>query len=359
MLEFVPGESLDAHIRRGALPLDEALPLAGQVAEALEAAHDKGIVHRDLKPANIAVTPDGRAKILDFGLAKALDPAATTSTPAMSQSPTMVTMTAGVIIGTAAYMSPEQARGKPVDRRADIWAFGCVLYEMVTGTPAFDGETVSDTIGAIMRADPDWSRLPPDTPANVRALLQRCLRKDARARLPHIGVARLELSEPAAAHTGEPTRVARASIVPWGMAAVLAIALAAIGASVWLRQPEQSLGLVRFEIQPADETWTFGHTVPQRGMRTAGAAFCRVTGRPHAGLRALARRVNEPLGPPALVGRSSHAAAHRGRVIPLLVARRTRGRVLHRERTQESLHCRWRRADAVSGRKRGRRHLAG
>ncbi len=183
------------------LPLEEALPIARQIAEALEAAHDHGIVHRDLKPGNIKLRPDGTVKVLDFGLAKARDPVDVEhdiKRPEASQSPTLTTpaMTrAGVILGTAAYMSPEQARGMPVDKRTDIWAFGCVLYEMLTGSRAFEGDHVTDTLAAVVRADPDWSRLPPGTPLGVRRLLGRCLEKNRTRRLRDIGDAVLDLDD--------------------------------------------------------------------------------------------------------------------------------------------------------------------
>ena len=182
VMELVEGDDLAQRLARGAIPLDEALPIARQIAEALEAAHEQGIIHRDLKPANIKVRPDGTVKVLDFGLAKALDPA-TGGSPSVSHSPTITwpaMMTGvGVVLGTAAYMSPEQARGKPVDKRADIWAFGCVLYEMLTGKRAFKGQHVSDTLVAILRDEPDGSALPANTPTAVRKLLRRCLEKDA------------------------------------------------------------------------------------------------------------------------------------------------------------------------------------
>jgi eukaryotic-like serine/threonine-protein kinase len=195
-MELVEGDDLAARLSRGPMPVAETIEVARQVAEALEVAHEKGIIHRDLKPANVKLTADGQVKVLDFGLAKALDdeaPAANSST--MSHSPTLTSPMTGanVILGTAAYMSPEQSRGKLVDRRADIWAFGCVLYECLTGRRAFAGETVSDTIAKILEREPDWTALPARTPAKVRELLQRCLEKDARKRLRDIGDARVEL----------------------------------------------------------------------------------------------------------------------------------------------------------------------
>ena len=170
VMELVEGPTLADRIAQGAVPLDEALPIAKQIAEALEAAHEQGTIHRDLKPANIKVKADGAVKVLDFGLAKAMDPAGAMS-PSMSQSPTLTTpaMTqAGVILGTAAYMSPEQARGKPVDKRADIWAFGAVLYEMLTGARAFQGEDVGETLAAVVKSEVDWSPLPAATPVPMR-----------------------------------------------------------------------------------------------------------------------------------------------------------------------------------------------
>ena len=166
VMELVEGEDLSQRIARGAIPLDEALPIAKQIAEALEAAHEQGIIHRDLKPANIKVRADGTVKVLDFGLAKAMEPASATRANAMS-SPTlsMHATQAGIILGTAAYMSPEQAVGKPVDKRSDLWAFGVVVFEMLTGRPVFTGETVSHVLAAVLRAEPDWSALPAHTPA--------------------------------------------------------------------------------------------------------------------------------------------------------------------------------------------------
>src|ERR1700745_2119806 len=183
VMELVEGPTLADRIKEGAIPLEEALPIAKQIAEALEYAHERGIVHRDLKPANIKVTQDDKVKVLDFGLAKALqdDPSAQD----ISNSPTLsiAATKAGIILGTAAYMSPEQAKGKTVDRRADIWSFGVVFFEMLTGHQTFVGETATDIMAAVVRAEPDWSLLPKNLPGRVRELLQRCLVKDDKRRL--------------------------------------------------------------------------------------------------------------------------------------------------------------------------------
>src|SRR5271154_755769 len=195
VMELVEGPTLADRIKQGPIPIDETLRIAKQISDALEYAHERGIVHRDLKPANVKVTNDDAVKVLDFGLAKAIEGDA--SSIDISTSPTMSRMAtlAGVLLGTAAYMSPEQAKGKPVDRRADIWAFGCVLYEMLTGKMAFRGETVTDTLAAVIKEEPDWSRLPAGTPVRVRVLLQRCLQKDPKQRLRDIGDARISLEE--------------------------------------------------------------------------------------------------------------------------------------------------------------------
>ncbi len=211
ILELVDGDTLAQRLearRSGSscgLPLDDALDISRQIADALDAAHERGIVHRDLKPANIKITPDGVVKVLDFGLAKGANARAD---EALADSPTMMGSTqGGMLLGTAPYMSPEQARGKTVDRRADIWAFGCLLYELLTGAPAFHGETISDVLVGILEREPDWSRLPLSTPPHVVRLLQRCLRKDVKRRLRDIGDARVEFDEPpAAAPTVPPKR---------------------------------------------------------------------------------------------------------------------------------------------------------
>ena len=185
VMEFVEGDDLSQRIAHGAIPIDEALLIARQIADALEAAHEQGIIHRDLKPANIKVRADGTVKVLDFGLAKALEPAGVMSAT-VSMSPTLTTpaMTqAGMILGTAAYMSPEQARGTPADKRADLWGFGVVLWEMLTGTRLFEGATVSDTIASVLKSEPDWTALAPTTHPAIRRLLRRCLEKDRRRRL--------------------------------------------------------------------------------------------------------------------------------------------------------------------------------
>jgi dipeptidyl aminopeptidase/acylaminoacyl peptidase len=192
VMELVDGEDLAARIARGPIPLDEALVIARQIVDALQAAHEAGIVHRDLKPANIKVRRDGTVKVLDFGLAKALETTPSHESPTIT-SPAITS--AGLILGTAAYMAPEQARGKPVDNRADIWAFGCVLYEMLTGRQLFAGETVSDTIAAILSREATFEALPQNTPRSIRTLLRRCLTRDPRARLHHIADARLELDD--------------------------------------------------------------------------------------------------------------------------------------------------------------------
>lgn len=236
VLELVEGDTLDDRVRRGPLPLSEALAVAQQIADALDAAHGSGIIHRDLKPANIKITPEGVVKVLDFGLAKALS--AEGSAPDLSTCPTITAdgTSAGVILGTAAYMSPEQTRGRPLDKRTDIWAFGCVLYQMLTGRLAFRGETLSDTIAAILEREPDWTVLPVATPSAVRRLLQRCLEKDPRRRLRDMGDARHWMEEVA---TGEAGVGAAASRFPRRRLAGLlgAVALASAGAGWLFRVP--------------------------------------------------------------------------------------------------------------------------
>ena len=215
VMELVEGEELADRIARGPVAFHEAFQIAGQVAEALEAAHEKGIVHRDLKPANVKVRPDGTAKVLDFGLAKAWEEPAGTSDPAHSPTVTGVYTRAGVILGTVAYMSPEQARGKPVDKRTDIWAFGCVLYEMLTGAAAFRGETVPDVMAAIVTRDPDWEALPVALPEGARTVLRRCLEKDPKRRLRDIGEARVALEDVGVAETALPVAAARGPVSPF------------------------------------------------------------------------------------------------------------------------------------------------
>ena len=235
VMELVEGEDLAHRIARGPIPIEDALPIAKQIADALEAAHEQGIIHRDLKPANIKVRPDGTVKVLDFGLAKAIDPVG--SAPNVSQSPTITTpaMTqAGMILGTAAYMSPEQAKGRAADKRSDVWAFGCVLYEMLTGARAFEGDDVTDTLASVLRADPIWTALPATTPSLIRRLLRRCLEKHRNRRLHDIGDARLDLEESLSGVFDGVTPVAASPQVRWRRAAATAtIASLATGVAVW------------------------------------------------------------------------------------------------------------------------------
>jgi len=267
ILELVEGEDLSQRIARGAIPLDEALPIARQIAEALEAAHDHGIIHRDLKPANVKVRPDGTVKVLDFGLAKAMGPAeAGHYNPSgvrlqadLANSPTLSihATEAGVILGTAAYMSPEQARGKAVDRRADIWAFGAVLFEMLTGKRAFAGADISDTLVSVLRDDPDWSALPADTPPGVVQALHVCMRKDPKQRVRDIAAVRLSMDGAfdTSAMRGAatmPAHVPRASTrkLPIVAGLLLAAALASVTTWALTRSKPAAAQPVRFTVTP-------------------------------------------------------------------------------------------------------------
>jgi serine/threonine-protein kinase len=244
VLELVEGVDLAERLSEGPIAEDDALQVCLQVAEALEAAHEQGVVHRDLKPANIKVSPDGTVKVLDFGLAKALE--IEMASGDLSRSPTLMASSPtvqGVILGTAAYMSPEQARGKIVDRRADIWAFGCVLYEMLTGKTLFRGETVSDTLAAVLKTQPDWDALPSGTPASIRKLLHRCLDKDPRQRLRDIGEARIVIDRVLRGEAVEETRTAvdergRSPLQRFMWPAVAVIVAALAGALAWIVKPD-------------------------------------------------------------------------------------------------------------------------
>jgi len=244
VMELVEGDDLSQRIKKGAIPIDEALPIAKQIAEALEAAHEQGIIHRDLKPANIKVRPDGTVKVLDFGLAKALDPTAASSTEAMN-SPTITSpaMTqAGMILGTAAYMAPEQARGKVVGKRADIWAFGAVLFEMLTGTRAFGGDDVAETLANVINKEPAWEALPLTVPSHMQQALRLCLKKSSRERVPDIGAVRLALEgafEAAATQAATPILTAPQPV--WRrvlpVAAAVAISVLLTAAAAWRLWP--------------------------------------------------------------------------------------------------------------------------
>jgi serine/threonine-protein kinase len=266
VLELVEGSDLAQRLAAGPLPLPEALSIARQVAAALEEAHERGIVHRDLKPANIKVTPDGQVKVLDFGLAKAMEqPAAGGSSASLSPTITTAATRAGVLLGTAAYMSPEQARGGTVDRRADIWGFGCVLLEMLTGRNTFSESTISDTLASVLRSEPDWKRLPEDAPAGLRRLLRRCLQKDPRQRLRDIGEARIALDDLLSGAPGDDAVPAAPAVESrrgrWALAMAGAVVLAAAAtalAVLSLSPGPVPAPLSKFEISPdnldVDET---------------------------------------------------------------------------------------------------------
>ena len=248
VMEFVEGEDLSQRLARGAVPLDEAIPIAKQIADAIESAHEQGVIHRDLKPANVKLRPDGTVKVLDFGLAKALgapvgDTSVSNSALLLSPTFTSPAMTQlGIILGTAAYMAPEQARGKVVDKRADVWAFGVVLFEMLSGTRAFEGSEVSDTLAFVLTKEPDWNALPEGTPVPVRRLLRRCLQKDRKQRLADIADARIELDEalvPPPAAERAPVAAAppaKRSLVPAVAGALVAGAVLG-GVAVWKALP--------------------------------------------------------------------------------------------------------------------------
>ncbi len=285
VMELVEGETLEERIARSSnsrtsssgsrkgLQPEDSLQIAKQITEALEYAHERGVVHRDLKPANVKITPEGAVKVLDFGLAKVLTGGDSSVSLDPSNSPTISAMATqmGIILGTAAYMAPEQAKGKPVDRRADIWAFGCVLYEMLTGKKAFEGETITDIIAAVVTKDPDWTLLPDTTPPAARRLLQRCLQKDPRQRLRDIGDVRLAIEETMSgadagteAYTGRATQAKPTSplrrYLPWGVAAAFCV-LSAILAFFYFRSGTPAAPTTRTLIM-APEKLQFGFSNP-------------------------------------------------------------------------------------------------
>ncbi len=304
IMELVEGPTLADRIRQGPVPMDEALPIARQICEALEFAHEHAVIHRDLKPANVKVTPDDAVKVLDFGLAKALegDPASVD----IATSPTMSRMAtqAGILLGTAAYMSPEQAKGKSVDRRADIWAFGCVLYEMLTGKMAFRGETVTDTLAAVIKEEPDWSLLPANTPVRIRVLLQRCLQKDPKQRLRDIGDARISLDE---VISGAPDANAPASVPSltresrrlWLVVAIAAVPVlvAAIFAYLYFRpKPPAAVQEVRFQVAlPEKTTFSGGAPIVSPDGRKLAFILTGVDGKARLWIRSLDTLEAHPL----------------------------------------------------------------
>jgi serine/threonine-protein kinase len=258
VLELVEGPTLAERIAKGPIPVDESIAIAKQIAEALEAGHEAGVIHRDLKPANIKLKEDGTVKVLDYGLAKALEREASSGAdPELSQSPTLTRQGTqiGVILGTAAYMSPEQAKGKRVDHRTDVWAFGAVLYEMLTGRRAFAGDDVSDTLAAVLRAEPDFGELLADTPARVRRLLGLCLTKSAKDRLQAVGDARLEMAGAFDATAREPTSPSGVHLSLVAAATAVLLFSLATGLLVWrmARPAAVPAPITRFSIQLPEE----------------------------------------------------------------------------------------------------------
>jgi len=281
VMELVEGPTLADRIVQGPIPVDEALPIAGQIAEALEAAHESGIIHRDLKPANIKLRDDGTVKVLDFGLAKALEPAAATVQPAATvlnaptkTSPAMTQV--GVILGTAAYMSREQAKGRAADKRSDLWAFGCVLYEMLTGRAAFAGDDVADTLAFVLTKSPHWGALPANTPTRIVTLLRRGLEKDWRRRLADAVSVRLDiddaLAEPQLAHaTAASTLPSPRTLALAAGAFTLGVAISAGAAWIW--RPVSPAPVFRSEMRlPADR----GSAVARRRERSVHSLASRL-----------------------------------------------------------------------------------
>ena len=256
VMELVEGSTLADRLARGPIPIDEALPLARQIAEALHAAHDKGITHRDLKPENVALTLDGNVKVLDFGLAK---PDAASQTSAVAESPTITSAalmtSAGTILGTAAYMSPEQVKGRAADKRSDVWAFGCVLYEMLTGRRAFAGDSIPETLALVLTREPDWLALPSALPAVVRTLLEGCLAKDPRKRVADVSVAEFLLEERNALRlAGQvPARPSglRRERLAWAAGLIAVASAAAVLTAIYLPKPGDDSPITRFSMVAA------------------------------------------------------------------------------------------------------------
>ena len=275
VLELVEGPTLADRIAAGPIPLEEALPIARQIAEALAAAHELGTVHRDLKPANVKLRQDGVVKVLDFGLAKALEPAPMSADAAQSQTITSPAMTQmGMILGTAAYMSPEQAKGRPADKRSDVWSFGCVLFEMLTGRRVFAGEDLAETLARVLTKEPEWSLLPAETPPSIRRLLRRCLERDRSRRLADIADARLEIDERdgetnAALPARPVSKLARR--LPWAVASgALVLSILAFAILYSRRAPREALAATRFVIEPPPKTELRGSfAVSPDGRRVA------------------------------------------------------------------------------------------
>src|SRR5262245_15957957 len=285
VMELVEGPTLADRIQQGPLGLDEALSIARQIADGLEAAHEKGIVHRDLKPGNIKIKPDGTLKVLDFGLAKVAEPSAPERTPEGSPTLTLHTR-AGVLLGTSAYMSPEQAQGKPVDKRADIWAFGVVLYEMLAGQGLFLGESTSDTLAAVLTKEPDWNRVPP----KVSRLLRRCLEKDPKRRLRDIGDSGLLLED-------APAPAVKASRL-WKVAAGVLMLLLAFAIALWepwrdaTRPIEQPL--VRLDLDLGPDVSLGSSTGPAVILSPDGDRMVFVSQGQDGTTRLLTRRLDQP-----------------------------------------------------------------
>lgn len=287
VMELVDGLTLAERITSGAIPLEESLSIARQIAEALEAAHEKGIIHRDLKPTNIKITPDGAVKVLDFGLAKIAEQTSSVANPELSPTLTVQQATrAGVILGTAAYMSPEQARGKTVDKRADIWAFGVVLYEMLTGRRLFDGESVTDTLAAVLSKEPDWNGVP----VKARPLLRSCLEKDPKRRLRDIGDAWRLLGD-------APLQIAAKSRLPWAVAGSLAVVSIALGARLWhLTRPVEATPqpVVRLDLDLGPDIQLWSGEGPTVILAPDGIKLVFVSQAPDGTRRLFVRPLDQP-----------------------------------------------------------------
>jgi serine/threonine-protein kinase len=308
VMQLVDGETLQERISRGAVPLEEALRIAHGIAQALEAAHAKGIIHRDLKPANVKIDSGGQIRVLDFGLAKAIEgESGNGSQPSLTKSPTMSAhMTgAGALLGTAAYMSPEQARGEPADRRADLWAFGVVLWEMLTGNQLFSGTTMSDTLAGVLRDQPEFGALPPETPAPVRRLLRRCLERDASSRLADASAARLEIEDALAGRDEDRSETAETAAapawkraLPWALAGAATIALAVTSISFWPGAEAPSTPLRLEAVITEDPLWANLGSSVVLSPDGSGLAFVAES---RSGVRTLYLRSLEQLVPVALV----------------------------------------------------------